>query len=148
MSASSIRTAYVHALQRSASRRPAVTWSWERPPRRHCGSFFASAMHGTTGIRLFAECIMVCRVFFLALGKEARHAWHYRNPALCRVSNGLPSVFFSTRQRASLPSAKEKTLGKKKTLGKVPSLPSVFLALGKVPSLQRVFFFYTRQRKF
>jgi hypothetical protein len=35
-------------------------------------------------------------------------------------------VFFSgTRQRASLPSAKEKTLGKNKTLGKEGSLPSV-----------------------
>jgi len=70
-------------------------------------------------------------------------------------------VFFSgTRQRASLPSAKEKTLGKNKTLGKEGSLPSVKKTLGK-DLLCRVFFLHsaktpfaeckkrnTRQRKF
>jgi hypothetical protein len=39
----------------------------------------------TTGIRLFAECQIICRVFFSG-----------------------------TRQRSFLPSAKQKTLGKKK----------------------------------
>jgi hypothetical protein len=42
---------------------------------------------------------------------------HYQNSVLCRVSNVLPSVFSDTRKTSSLPSAKQKTLGKK-TLGK------------------------------
>jgi hypothetical protein len=39
---------------------------------------------------------------------------HYRNLALYRVPNILSSVFSSTRQRRSLPSAKQKNLGKRK----------------------------------
>jgi hypothetical protein len=39
---------------------------------------------------------------------------HYRNLALCRVPNILPSVFSCTRQRSSLPSVTQKTLGKRK----------------------------------
>jgi hypothetical protein len=39
---------------------------------------------------------------------------HYRNLALCREPNVLPSVFSGTRQRNSLSSVKQKTLGKRK----------------------------------
>jgi hypothetical protein len=38
--------------------------------------------------------------------------YHYRNPALCRVPNNLPSVFWHS-ERSSLPSVKQKTLGKR-----------------------------------
>jgi hypothetical protein len=37
---------------------------------------------------------------------------HHRNPALCRMPNNLSSVFFGTRQRSFLASAKQKTLDK------------------------------------
>jgi hypothetical protein len=39
---------------------------------------------------------------------------HYRNLALCRVPYSLPRVFSGTRQSSSLPSATQKTLGKRK----------------------------------
>ena len=62
---------------------------------------------------------------------------HYRLFAEC--------FFSGTRQRASLPSAKEKMLGKKKTLDKEGSLSSVKKTTRQRPSLPSVFF-YTRQR--
>jgi hypothetical protein len=73
--------------------------------------------HNTTGIWLFAECHILCRVFFFrALGKEA----------LCRVPHKKPSVKENTWRRSSLPSV-------------------LFLTLGK-EFLCRVSFFDTRQR--
>jgi hypothetical protein len=70
----------------------------------------------TTGIRFFAECHVVCRVFFLrALGKEA----------LCRVLNKKHLA------KKLLCRVQKKTLGKdilcrvpKKILGKEAALPS------------------------
>jgi hypothetical protein len=57
----------------------------------------------TTGIWLFAECHILCRVFFFrALGKEA----------LCRVPRKKPSVKENTRRRSSLSSVLFLTLGK------------------------------------
>jgi hypothetical protein len=59
---------------------------------------------------------------------------HYRNSALCRV------FFFSgTRQISSLPSAKQKTLGKKKHSAKNPLWSVLYLTLGK-EFLCRLFF--------
>jgi hypothetical protein len=59
--------------------------------------------HNTTGIWLFAECHILCRVFFFrALGKEA----------LCRVPHKKPSVKENTWRRSSLPSVLFLTLGK------------------------------------
>jgi hypothetical protein len=55
---------------------------------------------------------------------------HYRNPAVYRVPSDLPSVFFQALGKESLPSAKQKTLDKKKHSAK-NSLPSVFFTLGK-----------------
>jgi hypothetical protein len=57
---------------------------------------------------------------------------HYRNLALCRVPNILPSVFFSgTRQRSPLPSATQKHSVKENTQQR-SSFPSVlFLTLVK-----------------
>jgi hypothetical protein len=82
----------------------------------------------TTGIQLFAECQIIRRV-----------------------------LFSGSRQRSSLPSAKEKTLGKKHLAkGFLPSV--LFLTLGKEilcrvffdtrqrASLPSVLFFATRQR--
>jgi len=76
---------------------------------------------------------------------------HYRNPALYRVSSGLPSVFFRALGKELLCQVpKEKH--SKKTLGKEGSLPTAkkhsaktffakcFLALDKEPSLPSVFF--------
>jgi hypothetical protein len=87
-------------------------------------------MH-TTGIWLFVECQIFCRVFFRALGKEA----------LCRVP-------------------RKKTLGKRKHSAKKlfaecfifdtrqrVSLPSVFLTLDK-ELFAECFFSNTRQRQF
>jgi hypothetical protein len=64
---------------------------------------------------------------------------HYLNLDLCRVPYSLPNVFLGTRQRSSLPSATQKTLGKRKHSAKKlfaecfifdtwqrVSLPSVF----------------------
>jgi hypothetical protein len=73
-------------------------------------------MADTTGIWLFAECHILCRVFFRALGKQA----------LCRVSRKKPSVKENTRRISSLPSV-------------------LFLTLRK-EFLCRVSFFDTRQR--
>jgi len=105
----------------------------------------------TTGIRLFVECLMVCRVFFSGtrqraslpsakektLGKKK----HSAKRVLCRVSKKhsacwVPSVFFfdtrqstifaecffDTRQRPSLPSAKKETLGKENFKSKFEAL--------------------------
>jgi hypothetical protein len=59
-------------------------------------------------------------------------SFHYRNSALYRAQNILPSVFSGTRQRSSLPSAKQKTLGKRKHSAK--------------QLFTECFIFYTRQR--
>jgi hypothetical protein len=46
--------------------------------------------------------------------KDARVVIHYRNSALYRVPNVLPSVFSALDKKSYLPSAKLKTLGKRK----------------------------------
>ena len=55
----------------------------------------------------------------------------YRRPALCRVSSGLPSVFFRALGKELLCRVRKKTLGKEAlcrvfflTLGKKASLPT------------------------
>jgi hypothetical protein len=71
--------------------------------------YFHKFTHLTTGIRLFAEGQMFCRVFFSALGKKT-FAECFIFDTRQRVS--LPSAFFNIRQRAYLPSVKYITLGK------------------------------------
>jgi hypothetical protein len=75
-----------------------------------------------------------------------RHAHHYRNPALCQVSNDLPSVFSDIHQISSLPSAKQNTLGKKH------STKSFFAECFIFDTRQRAsllsVFFITSQRQF
>jgi hypothetical protein len=57
---------------------------------------------------------------------------HYRNLALCRVPNILPSVFFSgTRQRSPLPSATQKHSVKENTQQRSSFLSVLFLTLVK-----------------
>jgi hypothetical protein len=70
----------------------------------------------TIEIRLFAECQMICRAFFL-----------------------------TTRQRSSLPSAKQKTIGKKNTPQR-NSLPSFYFLYSTKSFFAECFIFDTRQR--
>jgi hypothetical protein len=76
----------------------------------------------TTGIRLFAECQMFCRVyFFRALDKKL----------FVECQTKKLSVKENTQQRISLSSVIFLTLGKEPLCRQRASLPSVFLTLGK-----------------
>jgi hypothetical protein len=126
----------------------------------------------TTGIWLFVEYQLICRVFFWALGQRRSLSSAKRFAdcffgtrtkkvfAECQTKNtrqtkhtrqktSLPSVFFDTRQRSTLQSV-FRHYAKKVSLPSVfsdtrqrASLSSVFSSLGK-EAFYRVFFFSTR----
>jgi hypothetical protein len=92
-------------------------------------------------------------------GAPTREVQHYRNLALCRVPNSLPSVFFRALGKEALCRVPRKKPSVKENTRRRVYLPSViFLTLGKElfaecqkyntrqRALCRVFFFNTRQR--
>jgi hypothetical protein len=98
---------------------------WSRPAvlgSSRCGIGLGTTLFEfTIRIWLFAECHILCRMFFRSLGKEA----------LCRVLRKKPSVKENTRRRSSLLSVLFLTLGKE-FLCRVSFLHS---AKGSLPSV-------------